>query len=72
MLAARRAGITDIILSRENMKDVVEIKEIYRDGLSLHYVDNILQVLEYALLNEKVQKPLKIEPEKTVKQPVNE
>jgi ATP-dependent Lon protease len=61
MLAAKRAGITDIILSRENEKDVEEIKDIYRAGLKFHYVGNVMQVLELVLLNEKVKKPLKIE-----------
>ena len=61
MLAAKRAGIKDILLSRENEKDVEEIKEIYREGLKFHYVDNISQVLEFALMKEKVKKPLKIE-----------
>ncbi len=60
ILAARRAGIRDIIMSRENEKDVLEIKDIYRQGLNFHYVDNIMQVLEKALLKEKVKKPLKI------------
>lgn len=60
ILAARRAGIKDIIISRENRKDVEEIKEIYRKDLQFHYVDNILQVLEMALLKEKVQNLLKV------------
>jgi len=61
MLAAKRAGINSIILSRENEKDVEEIKSIYREGLKFHYVSNVLQVLEISLMNEKVGKPLKIE-----------
>ena len=60
ILAAKRAGITDIIMSRENEKDILEIKDIYRKGVTFHYVDTILEVLEHALLNEKVKKPLKI------------
>lgn len=60
ILAARRAGIKDIIMSRENEKDVMEIKEIYRQGLNFNYVDNIMQVLEKALLKEKVMEPMKI------------
>jgi len=58
MLAAKRAGIKDIVLSKENRKDVEEIKEIYRTDLTFHYIDNILQVLEIALLQEKVKSPL--------------
>jgi ATP-dependent Lon protease len=60
MLAAKRAGIKDIILSKENRKDVEEIKEIYRTDLTFHYIDNILQVLELALLKEKVKNTLKV------------
>jgi ATP-dependent Lon protease len=60
ILAAKRAGIRDIIISKENRKDVEEIKEIYRADLVFHYIDNILQVLELALLKEKVQSPLKV------------
>ncbi len=60
ILAAKRAGITDIIMSRENEKDILEIKDIYRKGLTFHYVDTVLEVLEQALLKEKVKKPLKI------------
>lgn len=61
ILAARRAGIKNIIISRENQKDVEEIKDIYRDGLSFHYVDDIQQVIELAILKEKVRNPLKID-----------
>jgi len=60
ILAAKRAGITDIIISRENLKDVEEIKEIYRTDLTFHYIDNILQVLALALMKEKVKSPLKV------------
>ena len=61
ILASRRAGIEDIIISCENQKDVEEIKEIYREGLNFHYKDTILEVLEFALLDEKVSKPVKFE-----------
>jgi ATP-dependent Lon protease len=54
ILAAKRAGITDIIISEENRKDIGEIKEIYTAGLKFHYVENTMQVLELALLKEKV------------------
>lgn len=49
ILAARRAGIKDIILSEQNRKDIEEIKEIYLEGLSFHYVSSIMEVLETAL-----------------------
>ena len=49
LLAAKRAGITDIILCEDNRKDVAEIAEIYLKGLKLHYVHDISEVLEKAL-----------------------
>lgn len=60
ILAAKRAGITDIAISAENRKDVEEIKEIYRNGLRFVYVHEISELIEYALLNEKVEKPMAI------------
>lgn len=53
ILAARRAGITDIMLCSINRKDVEEIPERYLDGLTFHYVDHIDEVLAFALLDEK-------------------
>jgi ATP-dependent Lon protease len=50
LLAAKRAGITDIILCEENRKDVMEIAEIYLKGLKLHYVHDISEVLKIALV----------------------
>ncbi len=60
LLAARRGKVTDIILSKENQKDLTEIKADYIEGLNLHFVDNMSEVIELALLNEKVKNPLKI------------
>lgn len=60
ILAAKRAGITDIILSEENRKDIEDIKEIYINGLNFHYVKTIDEVLSLALMDEKVEKPLSI------------
>ena len=60
ILAAKRAGIKEIILSKENKKDIDEIKEIYIKGLSFHYVVNVGDVFEIALLDEKVKNPLTI------------
>ncbi len=54
VLAAKRAGITDIILCNENEKDIDEIKPIYLKALKFHYVQDIMEVLEFALLREKV------------------
>ena len=50
ILAAKRAGITEIILSKENLKDIDEIKDIYIKGLEFHYVENVMEVLNIALL----------------------
>jgi ATP-dependent Lon protease len=60
ILAAKRAGIKEVILSKENKKDIEEIKEIYIKGLIFHFVDTVDEVLKIALLKEKVKKPLKI------------
>ncbi len=49
LLAAKRAGITDIILCEDNRKDVLEIAEVYLKGLKLHYVHDISEVIEKAL-----------------------
>ena len=54
ILAAKRSGITDIILCRENEKDIQEINAHYLEGLSFHYVDEITEVLDFALLDEVV------------------
>jgi len=54
ILAAKRAGITDIILCADNQKDIDEIKANYLKGLKFHYVTDIMQVLEFALLKEKI------------------
>ncbi len=50
ILAAKRAGITDIVLSSVNRKDIEDIAERYVSGLTFHYVDDISEVLDYALL----------------------
>ncbi len=60
ILAAKRAGITDIILSQENLKDIEEIKAHYVAGLKFHYVKEMIDVVEIALLAEKVKNPLKL------------
>ena len=60
ILAAKRANITDIIISEDNRKDLSKIKDIYLKGLNFHFVNEIMDVIEIALLKEKVKKPLKI------------
>ena len=54
ILAAKRSGITDIILCRENERDIEEIDTRYLEGLTFHYVDEITEVLAFALLDEVV------------------
>ena len=49
ILAAKRAGIKEIILSVDNKKDVSEIKDIYIEGLDFYYVNNIKEVLDIAI-----------------------
>ena len=61
ILAAKRAGIKEIILCKENKKDIDEIKPEYLKGLSFHYVEDIQEVIEWALLKEKVANPLNLE-----------
>lgn len=60
ILAAKRAGITEIILSNENRKNLEEIKDVYLKGLNFHFVDTIMDVLQIALLPEKVNKPVHV------------
>ena len=50
ILAAKRAGITDIILCADNQKDIDEIKSVYLKGLAFHYVNDIMEVIDFALL----------------------
>ena len=50
ILAAKRAGITDIVLCGDNRKDVDEIKEQYLAGLTFHYVNDIHEVIDFALM----------------------
>ncbi len=50
ILAAKRAGIDTIILCADNQKDIEEIPELYRKGMKFHYVKDIQEVIDYALL----------------------
>ncbi|KAB1066312.1 endopeptidase La [Salibacter halophilus] len=61
ILAAKRANINEIILSEQNKKDVEEIDERYLKGLKFHYVKEMIEVTDIALLKEKVKDPQKIE-----------
>ena len=65
ILAARRAGIKELILCEKNKRDISEIDEIYVKDFTIHYVQSVHQVLELALLKEQVKKSMKFTfPEK--------
>jgi ATP-dependent Lon protease len=58
ILAAKRAGITDIVICKDNRKNIEEIPEKYRKGLEFHYVENVQDVWDFALTDEKVAHPI--------------
>ena len=61
ILAAKRAGITDIVMCQENEKDINEIPEMYLKGVRFHYVENVQDVWKFALTDEIVDNPLNFE-----------
>ena len=65
ILAAKRAGIKDIILCKDNKKDIDEIPAEYLKGLTFHYASDIQDVLDLALLDEKVKHPINFTFEET-------
>ncbi len=60
ILAAKRAGIKEIILCDKNRKDIDEIKQDYLKGLTFHFVSHMHEVLDLALTNEKVKNPVDV------------
>ena len=54
ILAAKRAGITDIILCKDNRKDIEQIPEEYLKGVTFHYVESVADVWDDALTDEIV------------------
>ena len=58
ILAAKRAGITDIVMCQENEKDINEIPDMYLQGVTFHYVENVQDVWRFALTDELVDNPL--------------
>ena len=60
ILAAKRAGITDIVICKENKKDIEEIPTQYVNGVEFHYVENIQDVWDFALTDEKVENAVNI------------
>ncbi|MBP3835305.1 MAG: endopeptidase La [Prevotella sp.] len=67
ILAAKRAGITDIVICKDNKKDIDEIPAMYLNGIEFHYVENIQDVWKFALTNEKVKHPIKLDIEEEEK-----
>ena len=68
ILAAKRAGITDIVLCQENEKDILEIPDMYLTGVKFHYVENVQDVWNFALTKEIVEKPLTFDIEEEKEQ----
>lgn len=66
ILAAKRAGIKEIILCKENKKDIEEIKDVYLKGLDFHFVSDIAEVIEIALLHEKVKNAIDLSIEEGI------
>lgn len=60
ILAAKRARITDIILSSDNRKDIEDIKQDYIKGVNFHYINEMIEVINLALTKEKVDQPLNL------------
>jgi ATP-dependent Lon protease len=58
ILAAKRAGIKDIILCEKNRKDILEINQRYLKELKFHYVSDMQEVIELALMKQKVKAPI--------------
>ena len=66
ILAAKRAGIKEIILCEENRKNIEEIQDIYLKGLTFHYVKDVKEVLALALTDEKVAEPIDLTVKKEI------
>ena len=64
ILAAKRAKITNILLCDKNRKDIEEIEAHYLKGMTFHYVQEMSEVLELAILEQKVKGAKKLEPAK--------
>ncbi len=71
ILAAKRANIKEIILCKSNQKDILEIKESYIQDLQFHYVTEMREVIDLALLNDTVDDPLDLTIKETTKAEIN-
>ncbi len=67
ILAAKRAGITDILLCKDNKKDIDEIPAKYLTGVNFHFVENVQDVLDFALTDELVDNAVKFDIEEEKK-----
>ena len=61
ILAAKRAGITDILLCHDNQRDIEEIEPVYLEGLNFHYINEISEALPLALVEEKRERRVRNE-----------
>ncbi len=59
ILAAKRAGIKEIVISSRNRKDIEEIENRYLRGVNIHFVETVQEVLEIALLSQKAADPIR-------------
>ena len=60
ILAAKRAGITNIVMSAENRRDIDDMQKKYTDGLTFHFVDTVDEVIRLAILDEPVAAPFEL------------
>lgn len=67
ILAAKRAGIKEVILSESNRKDISDINASYLKDMKFHYVGSMLDVVKLALLKEKVDDALELAPKPSKK-----
>lgn len=63
ILAAKRAGITEIVMCKDNKKDIDEIADEYIKGVNFHFVENVQDVWDFALTEEKVKNPVSFDIE---------
>jgi ATP-dependent Lon protease len=60
ILAAKRAGIKEVVLCKQNEKDIQDIKPDYIEGMEFHIVNNMFEVLDLALTQQKVKNPVNL------------
>ena len=72
ILAAKRAGIKEIIMSNENRKDIDAIESMYLEGLTFHFVNEVKEVFDLALTDLLVDNPLQLSPTEDNTTPTND